>query len=142
MLQPLFRGSCELFIHRLSGLFSSYCSRPNLRLRRRNEKQVKIIRIKIESNFPPFLPVTPKRSCAPSHASLGGSNCPSSHRTLKSHFMCLDFRTKVFSRGNFHSCCRLTPEGARSLPRLCCLKRCWKLTFWALSLNVFLTFPF
>ncbi|XP_063011859.1 uncharacterized protein LOC134417919 [Melospiza melodia melodia] len=35
-------GSCELFIHRLSGLLSSYCSRPNLRLRRRNENQAKV----------------------------------------------------------------------------------------------------
>lgn len=145
MLLPLFWGSCEVFIHRLSGLLSSCCSRPNWTLRRKKKgktiKNNKNKNVKQPSSFPPRHPET-KLQQARLRFGSQITITPLSTGTRESHFICLNFRTKLFSRGNFHSCCRFTPEGARSLARLCCLKWCWKLTLWALSLNVVLTFPF
>lgn len=95
--------------------------------------------LKQPSSFPPL---HPKTKLQQARLLFGSQITPLSTGTRESHFICLNFRTKLFSTGNFHSCCRFTPEGARSLARLCCLKWCWKLTLWALSLNVVLTFPF
>lgn len=101
-------------------------SAPEQKLRQNTNKNKKEIAPPAPQHHPQT-ELPPSR--APRPGATGGSakSAPVLPACFRVILICLNFETKLLSKGNFHCCCSPAPEGAGLLPRLglpfqCCCK--------------------